>query len=532
MMEEYPGVIWGGSFDEDLHQLITVFASADLPNEAGLPGPYARSLFFDEHTVENLCNAVSKAEDAVICVDAAGEKSFRPASILTGAEREQIFSTEHSPYYGPLVGLANIARDCTQSWTGVDLDAYIVRPLKNHWTQMIRHLWDFPARSLEDDDLFRKECVLVPYIFDRIVEAERSFASIIEDDSDLTIPLMIRYWIHATGEEEIAQLSVFFVKLIPRRPPPEFSPGSMYTGPLVLVREGETDTTITILRRILQNSDSIAEFVDATASHLRRFNGPQVTNVAGILEKFWNWANDFRQDPLCSEFLRIIRTSVPLWSSLFEVSSRSTGNYGTSSFINTPHYYMSTLVVHLIWCRDSPSEAMALTELWVVTGVFDALEASLGEVLLHGTEDEKVELCSHLTYIYRGISYGPEGNPSWKSSIRQQLPRPRTIRRLWDISQQLSGRGIRKVAASHAARTVVMALEKAFTLPDTCKRRGCERKETARCTVCRSGYCGINCQKRDWKDHKMVCGLTMDIEPAVRDEAARLLQIQRPTGQR
>jgi hypothetical protein len=30
----------------------------------------------------------------------------------------------------------------------------------------------------------------------------------------------------------------------------------------------------------------------------------------------------------------------------------------------------------------------------------------------------------------------------------------------------------------------------------------------------------------------MVCGLTMDIEPAVRDEAARLLQIQRPTGQR
>jgi len=146
----------------------------------------------------------------VICVDAAGEKSFRPASILTGAEREQIFSTEHSPYYGPLVGLANIARDCTQSWTGVDLDAYIVRPLKNNWTQMIRHLWDFPARSLEDDDLFRKECVLVPYIFDRIVEAERSFASIIEDDSDLTIPLMIRYWIHATGEEEIAQLSVFF----------------------------------------------------------------------------------------------------------------------------------------------------------------------------------------------------------------------------------------------------------------------------------------------------------------------------------
>ena len=125
-MEEYPGVIWGGSFDEDLHQLITVFASADLPNEAGLvslhelpfdwlkieasrhqPGPYARSLFFDEHTVENLCNAVSKAEDAVICVDAAGQKSFRPASILTGAEREQIFSTVKLFHTCVIVGFDN-----------------------------------------------------------------------------------------------------------------------------------------------------------------------------------------------------------------------------------------------------------------------------------------------------------------------------------------------------------------------------------------------------------------------------------------
>jgi hypothetical protein len=28
---------------------------------------------------------------------------------------------------------------------------------------------------------------------------------------------------------------------------------------------------------------------------------------------------------------------------------------------------------------------------------------------------------------------------------------------------------------------------------------------------------------RDWKDHKMVCGITMDMDPAVRDESYSLI---------
>jgi hypothetical protein len=48
---------------------------------------------FDENTVETLCTAVIKAEDAVICTDASGQQSTRPITILTEAEREQMFST-------------------------------------------------------------------------------------------------------------------------------------------------------------------------------------------------------------------------------------------------------------------------------------------------------------------------------------------------------------------------------------------------------------------------------------------------------
>jgi len=42
----------------------------------------------------------------------------------------------------------------------------------------------------------------------------------------------------------------------------------------------ETDTTVTILRRIWQNNGTIAEFVNATASHLRRFESIGMTPCA------------------------------------------------------------------------------------------------------------------------------------------------------------------------------------------------------------------------------------------------------------
>jgi hypothetical protein len=358
------------------------------------------------------------------------------------------------------------------------------------------------------------------------------------------------------------QLFIFLMMLIPRRPAP--GPEDPTLLSLYLVREGEPDNTVAVLRRILQSNDFIAEFIEATASQLRRFRGFEANIVMSFLDKLWNWARAFRQDPLCSEFLSVIRTSAPFWSSLFDASSRSTRDSQTDSFHHTPHYYMSILAFQLICSRDSSSHAIALTDLWISTGVFDALEVSLGEVLRRGTDDEQVDLCSmffctrvpgfsslftripplitgHLARIYYGISYGPQDQPWLASLLRQQLPRPRTVRRLWDISLNLSGKEIRKVATSHVCRMAVVAMEACFILPNACKRRGCEKTSTARCVRCRLDYCGIECQKRyvgcsslygkalifssDWKDHKMVCGVEMDMDSTVKDEALRLTQL-------
>jgi len=116
-----------------------------------------RSMLFDERTVETLCNAAINAEDAVACNDAAGNESRYPTSILTEAEKERIFGMvrsdncfkvnlnkiclqTHSPYYGPLVGLANIVKDSSRMRPGLDLNASMYQPLKQYWSQMIKHV--------------------------------------------------------------------------------------------------------------------------------------------------------------------------------------------------------------------------------------------------------------------------------------------------------------------------------------------------------------------------------------------------------
>jgi hypothetical protein len=129
------------------------------------------------------------------------------------------------------------------------------------------------------------------------------------------------------------------------------------------------------------------------------------------------------------------------------------------------------------------------------------------------------------------------------SSMRRQLPRPRTVRRFWDLSAKLSGRTVKEVALTHAPRTMLLAIQMHFVLPNTCTRRGCDKRSTARCSRCSLGYCSGDCQRlwvhtwlylsfygetdfflRDWKDHKMVCGVSMEtVDPAVRDEAFLLM---------
>jgi UDP-N-acetylmuramate-alanine ligase len=91
-MKKVARVMWAGALDKELHQLIKVFSVA---NSFHKPGPYARSFFFDENTVETLCDAVVKAEDTVVFMGAGENVTFHIASILGEAEISQLFCQVH-----------------------------------------------------------------------------------------------------------------------------------------------------------------------------------------------------------------------------------------------------------------------------------------------------------------------------------------------------------------------------------------------------------------------------------------------------
>lgn len=71
--------------------------------------------------------------------------------------------------------------------------------------------------------------------------------SVLDDEGHLTIQLFTRYYCHATGEEEITQILIFFLLLVPMRGLRGETPLRSGPAPLYFIPDGETDNTITVL---------------------------------------------------------------------------------------------------------------------------------------------------------------------------------------------------------------------------------------------------------------------------------------------
>ena len=174
------------------------------------------------------------------------------------------------------------------------------------------------------------------------------------------------------------------MQIIPLRVGPRSPP--LMGGSFDVVENSRSNTSIITLRRILQNKDTIADFVEATASHLRGFRSLEANKVAAILKKLTLWSRAFRDDPLCTEFLRVVRTSEPLWRSLFTVSNSPSG---ASSFTDSLHDSMLRLVIFLAFRQETSLESKALTELWASAGIFDALDGCIEEAFGYDTENHE-----------------------------------------------------------------------------------------------------------------------------------------------
>jgi len=131
-----------------------------------------------------------------------------------------------------------------------------------------------------------------------------------------------------------------------------------------------------------------------------------------------------------------------------------------------------------------------------------------------------------LSRIFMGIERtARESGPSLRQQICAQMPRPRSLRPLFDVGSELppnaiitmqsngfpGGDIIWKKGAWRGLRTLEQMCSK-----EVCGRRGCDIPSAAQCAKCkRANYCGAGCQKIDWKEHKLVCGIDIDARDLV-----------------
>lgn len=134
----------------------------------------------------------------------------------------------------------------------------------------------------------------------------------------------------------------------------------------------------------------------------------------------------------------------------------------------------------------------------------------------------------HLSQIFSAIDVAMKNNRTVVPILRSELPRPRMLRALSEKAFNADGRPRipidpdcgRKIKLD-AGDTIIddtvldltlwktlHSLQEVCAAERTCARRTCNKRALEACEYCKAiQYCGPDCQKKDWKDHRYTCGL-------------------------
>ncbi|KAH9830368.1 uncharacterized protein C8Q71DRAFT_862658 [Rhodofomes roseus] len=413
---------------------------------------------------------------------------------------------------------------CSVSKTPNESERKFLRTLKQRWPEMMKHLWDSPQNALRPESSHAIERAVVAKIVARLTHADPSVMSMIDADFDMTLPLLTRYFIHATEERD----TLYLLECI-----------TCLTTPIVdkdLIKHRKLHPLPkTWLSRMMGGSTPPRKIFDRCGVHLTQTMKKEedARMIMDFIITLLQLVND--QGP---EFANDLRQSASLWTNMFifmrRAAERKIEPGDKAAGARAKRAAANVIGLTANWMHScffqSPDQLKVFVELCIRADFFNALDATVPRVV--ATEGVTQQLTRIIFCLDSLLSKDPSTSPLFKG----QLPRPRTFHALL-IHAYIDPRTRSLRTPSEFVRTGQVrrdakglpavgsnffdescwqmwhALEKRVKSGGVCARRVCDERATARCSKCgQAQYCGQDCQKKDWKEHKIMCGVIIHDE--------------------
>jgi len=157
---------------------------------------------------------------------------------------------------------------------------------------------------------------------------------------------------------------------------------------------------------------------------------------------------------------------------------------------------------------DFQQARLALMHIWARTQMISALSQSISKGVLNNQEHDGW-ITRSMIAIFQDLKISLNEDPSLLLPLTPQFPRQHVLATLKRLSTTFNpfNPATGDIPVNIGCWQLFSELHEACFVPDECIHRGCRKRPTARCAKCKSGYCSIRCQKRDWKEHKIACSL-------------------------
>ncbi|EIM87509.1 uncharacterized protein STEHIDRAFT_168233 [Stereum hirsutum FP-91666 SS1] len=467
------------------------------------------------------------------CVEGKRKAYDCPPHLITKPGFSDLRDRLHASYY---IAMRTLVLAATRLTRPPKPDGVLLlKALRQHWHAMMKRLWNEPETTLERTRLHVDMRTLVGFLLGHVNKTDPTFRKVITNNKDdLTIAVAVRYWMSSTTA--LDQMILFKTLT-------EIAKSDIVRDGIRMYEEPVLPSILPSIAKGASRNDghSFDHFVEKLASSLVVLKDEDAFHAISIIFHIHGTSPRVSEYP---DFIRALIHSESLWLALFGLlkkipSDSSAGLPGSKIFDQNRITFsnildLATLTLALV-VDYSPHSLEPLLRQWAsLSELWDALDRLLPVYV------STPSIAATIMFLFEQLRGLSERIPSIYPALRSQLPRPRSLRALFDASFSGSEhptppriitvsmvtigptlpRDINSIGFCGLKGWVSLErLQHACGVHRQCMRRGCTNRWTARCKACRNTqYCGAECQKRDWKEHRLICGLFMDYEDSSLDD--------------